>query len=116
MKKSEYFCKNSDLCICLGTSLQIMPVGNYPLLTKKNSGKVVVINLQKTRIDKNADLVINCKLDICLKILFEEFFLMNLKVPRPNQILLLKLKQDIENDIKLLDVSNISIEKDFLLQ
>ncbi|ESO05059.1 hypothetical protein HELRODRAFT_185545 [Helobdella robusta] len=55
---SEEFCRNSDLCLCLGTSLQIMPCGNMPLLTKKNGGRVALVNLQKTRIDNKCDLKI----------------------------------------------------------
>jgi mono-ADP-ribosyltransferase sirtuin 6 len=43
------FAKVADLSICLGTSLQILPVANMPLLAKKNGGKFVTINLQKTK-------------------------------------------------------------------
>lgn len=116
MRVSELVCKNADLCLCLGTSLQIMPVGNYPLLTKKNAGKVVVINLQKTRVDKHADLVINCKLDQLFQTLFEKFITIELKIPRPIEILL-KLPEDdgdASNHRFLLDVSNISIDNLFL--
>lgn len=41
--------READLAICLGTSLQIQPSGNLPVLTLKSGGKLVVINLQKTR-------------------------------------------------------------------
>ena len=39
----------SDLSICLGTTLQIVPAGKLPLLAKKNGGKLVLCNLQPTR-------------------------------------------------------------------
>lgn len=114
MRVSELVCKHADLCLCLGTSLQIMPVGNYPLLTKKNpSGRVVVINLQKTRIDKHADLVINCKLDVLFQLLFQEFLSIELTVPRPVEILLKLAQDDDVNDKFLLDVSNVSIDEAF---
>ena len=45
--------------MCLGTTLQIVPSGNLPLLTKRNGGKVVIVNLQPTKQDKK------CHLKIC---------------------------------------------------
>lgn len=39
----------ADLCICLGTSLQIQPINLVPFNAKKNKGKVVICNLQKTK-------------------------------------------------------------------
>ena len=45
-----FACRLSDLSICLGTTLQIVPAGKLPLLAKKNSGgKMVLCNLQPTR-------------------------------------------------------------------
>ena len=49
-----YF-RQADLAVCLGTSLQIQPSGNLPVLTTKNGGKLVVVNLQKTRHVRNID-------------------------------------------------------------
>lgn len=115
MKVSDLVCKNSDLCLCLGTSLQIMPVGNYPLLTKKNLGKIVVINLQKTRLDKYADLVIHCKLDILFRILFENFLSNEMKIPRSIKIVLKNEDHDANNKF-LLNISNTFIDNDYFLQ
>ncbi|KAJ6654483.1 hypothetical protein lerEdw1_006904, partial [Lerista edwardsae] len=42
-------CRRADLSITLGTSLQIKPSGNLPLLTKKKGGKLVIVNLQPTK-------------------------------------------------------------------
>ena len=55
--------RQADLCLCLGTSLQILPCGNMPLLTKKNSGRIVIVNLQSTRLDKRADLRLHAPVD-----------------------------------------------------
>ncbi|KAI1729945.1 sir2 family domain-containing protein [Ditylenchus destructor] len=60
---AEDFSKASDLSLCLGTTLQIIPVGNLPLLCKKNGGKMVTINLQRTEHAKKTDLIINGKVD-----------------------------------------------------
>ena len=49
--------------MCLGTSLQIFPCANLPLLTKKAGGKVVIVNLQATRLDHHADLIIHHRVD-----------------------------------------------------
>ncbi|XP_015589177.1 NAD-dependent protein deacetylase Sirt6 [Cephus cinctus] len=53
----------ADLSICLGTTLQIIPSGNLPLYTKKYGGRLVICNLQPTKHDKKADLVINGNID-----------------------------------------------------
>lgn len=41
--------RQADLSVCLGTSLQINPSGNLPAQTVKHGGKLVIINLQKTK-------------------------------------------------------------------
>ncbi|XP_032809318.1 NAD-dependent protein deacylase sirtuin-6 isoform X2 [Petromyzon marinus] len=53
---AEKACRNADLTITLGTTLQIKPSGSLPLLTKRNGGKLVIVNLQPTQLDKQADL------------------------------------------------------------
>ncbi|KAH8306736.1 hypothetical protein KR044_011619, partial [Drosophila immigrans] len=53
----------SDLNITLGTTLQIVPSGNLPLKGLKQSGKLVICNLQPTKHDKKAHLVISSYID-----------------------------------------------------
>ncbi|EYC29901.1 hypothetical protein Y032_0005g2325 [Ancylostoma ceylanicum] len=53
------FAKHADLSLCLGTSLQIVPVGDMPLLAQKNGGKMVTVNLQATKHEKKTDLAIH---------------------------------------------------------
>uniref|UniRef100_A0A672UZQ9 NAD-dependent protein deacylase sirtuin-6 n=1 Tax=Strigops habroptila TaxID=2489341 RepID=A0A672UZQ9_STRHB len=55
--------EKADLSITLGTSLQIKPSGNLPLITKKRGGKLVIVNLQATKHDKQADLRIHAYVD-----------------------------------------------------
>ncbi|KAF6097019.1 sirtuin 6 [Phyllostomus discolor] len=56
-------CRNADLSITLGTSLQIRPSGNLPLATKRRGGRLVIINLQPTKHDRQADLRIHGYVD-----------------------------------------------------
>lgn len=57
----------ADVCLCLGTSLQIFPCANFPLLTKKSGGRIAVVNLQATRVDNRADLVIHERVDVVME-------------------------------------------------
>ncbi|XP_062888335.1 NAD-dependent protein deacetylase sirtuin-6 [Mobula hypostoma] len=49
-------CRKSDVAITLGSSLQIKPSGNLPFNTKKKGGKLVIVNLQATKLDRYSDL------------------------------------------------------------
>ncbi|XP_050297223.1 NAD-dependent protein deacetylase Sirt6 [Anthonomus grandis grandis] len=60
---SNFHSSLADLNICLGTTLQIVPSGNLPLRCQKFGGKVVIVNLQPTKHDKKADLIINYYVD-----------------------------------------------------
>ncbi|XP_055106451.1 NAD-dependent protein deacylase sirtuin-6 isoform X3 [Symphalangus syndactylus] len=55
--------RNADLSITLGTSLQIRPSGNLPLATKRRGGRLVIVNLQRTKHDRHADLRIHGYVD-----------------------------------------------------
>ncbi|XP_076465329.1 NAD-dependent protein deacylase sirtuin-6-like [Babylonia areolata] len=59
LQRAEEYSRKAKLSVCLGTSLQIIPSGNIPLQTKKNRGKLVIVNLQPTKQDKK------CNLKIC---------------------------------------------------
>ena len=52
-------CARADLAICLGTSLRIEPAGSLPL----NAKKFVIVNMQVTPKDNDAELVIRAKVD-----------------------------------------------------
>lgn len=54
--------KKCRLHVCIGTTMQLLPANQLPLeaIKKKPSrGRLVIINLQPTKLDKKADLVIN---------------------------------------------------------
>jgi len=75
---AEKFCKLAGLSITIGTSLQILPAANLPLLTRKNGGKLVIINLQPTKHDKKADMMLHGYCDEIFKQIAEE---LELEVP-----------------------------------
>ncbi|KAJ2949625.1 hypothetical protein O0L34_g15549 [Tuta absoluta] len=64
---AEWHSSIADLSICLGTTLQIVPSGNLPLETAKYGGKLVICNLQPTKHDNKADLIINYYVDEVLE-------------------------------------------------
>nr|CAD7572123.1 unnamed protein product [Timema californicum] len=68
----------ADLSICLGTTLQIVPSGKLPLYTKKQGGRVVICNLQPTKFDRKADLVIHTYVD---EMMTELMQLLDLSLP-----------------------------------
>ncbi|VVC24416.1 Sirtuin family,Sirtuin family, catalytic core domain,DHS-like NAD/FAD-binding domain [Cinara cedri] len=67
LQMAELHSINADLCVCLGTSLQIQPINLVPFKAKKNKGKVVICNLQRTMGDRKADLVIHTYVDDMMK-------------------------------------------------
>lgn len=53
----------ADVNICLGSTLQINPSGQLALRNRKYGGKVVICNLQPTKLDAKADLRISGYVD-----------------------------------------------------
>lgn len=81
LSRAQEYSRQTDLSICLGTSLQIVPAAQLPFWCKKNKQKnckVVIINLQPTKFDHKADLVIHDYVDIVMKKLCG---LLNIDVP-----------------------------------
>ncbi|KAL2083876.1 hypothetical protein ACEWY4_019394 [Coilia grayii] len=63
LNRADEASRRADLAIALGTSLQIKPSSDLPLITKRRGGKLVLINLQPTKYDKHADLRIHGYVD-----------------------------------------------------
>lgn len=83
LKQAERESANACVSICLGTSLQITPSCDIPLRTKRKRrmpkdperekvederGKLVIVNLQPTKKDKKADMVIHAPCDRVLRL------------------------------------------------
>lgn len=97
-----FFNRKSDLSICLGTSLQIVPSGNIPLLTKKNGGKLVIVNLQPTKHDKKCDLKISAYVDDVMKALCK---VLKIEVPQYTKPSVCLSSIHSQKDIKELQIS-----------
>lgn len=81
LEMAQQFAAKADLCICLGTSLQIVPAANLPFVCKKrksDQGKVIIINLQPTKFDHKADLVLHDYVDSVLERICKQ---LNISVP-----------------------------------
>uniref|UniRef100_A0A0A9Z7B5 protein acetyllysine N-acetyltransferase n=2 Tax=Lygus hesperus TaxID=30085 RepID=A0A0A9Z7B5_LYGHE len=80
---ADYHSNVADLSVTLGTTLQIVPSGNLPLLAKKReNGRLVICNLQPTKHNKKADMVIHGYVDEVMRHLLE---FLDLKVPDYNR-------------------------------
>lgn len=71
--------KKSKLHICIGTTMQLMPANQLPLEALKgvSRGKLVIINLQPTKLDAKAHLVIHGYADEVMRRIVES---LNIKV------------------------------------
>uniref|UniRef100_T1JDX6 protein acetyllysine N-acetyltransferase n=1 Tax=Strigamia maritima TaxID=126957 RepID=T1JDX6_STRMM len=63
LQEADNHSKMADLNICLGSTLQIIPSGKLPIANKANGGKLVICNLQPTKYDNLADLIVNTYID-----------------------------------------------------
>ncbi|XP_061654490.1 NAD-dependent protein deacetylase sirtuin-6 isoform X1 [Phyllopteryx taeniolatus] len=79
LNKADNASRQADLALTLGTSMQIKPSGDLPLVTKRKGGKVVIVNLQPTKHDKHAHLRINGYVDDVIKQLMEH---LGLDIPK----------------------------------
>lgn len=70
--------QSADIHLVLGSSLRVSPACDMPKITKKKGGKLVIVNLQKTPLDKYADIRIYGKCDDVMGRLMEK---LNLSVP-----------------------------------
>jgi NAD-dependent deacetylase len=51
--------QKAELLIVLGSSLQVSPANQLPLIAKRNGAKLAIVNMEPTELDEWADLVIH---------------------------------------------------------
>ncbi len=58
LQNAELWAATCDLMLVAGTSLEVLPVSDLPLLAKQNGARLLIVNKTETYVDKIADLVI----------------------------------------------------------
>lgn len=58
MQRATELSQDCDLMLAIGSSLVVWPAAGFPLLAKRSGAKLVIINIQPTDQDDQADLVI----------------------------------------------------------
>ena len=59
MNRAHQSVASCDLCFSIGSSLVVYPAAGFPLMAKKQGGRLVIINREPTSADTFADLVIH---------------------------------------------------------
>lgn len=59
LEKAYKWLDETDLFIVLGSSLQVSPANQFPVLAKQNGAKLVIVNHDPTPLDSSADLIIH---------------------------------------------------------
>ncbi|XP_030630327.1 NAD-dependent protein deacylase sirtuin-6 [Chanos chanos] len=78
LNRADEASRRADLALTLGTSLQIKPSADLPLITKRKGGKVVIVNLQPTKHDKHGHLLIHAYVDDVMSRLMKQ---LGLEIP-----------------------------------
>jgi NAD-dependent deacetylase len=57
-RAAEVWSATCDLMLVVGSSLEVIPVADFPLLAKQNGARLIIVNLVETYADQMADVVI----------------------------------------------------------
>lgn len=69
---AETACKESDLLLVAGTSLEVLPTAKLPIYALENGARLIIINNSDTFIDKRADIVIKSDVAEVLPLIAKE--------------------------------------------
>jgi NAD-dependent deacetylase len=59
IEKAWLAAQKAELLIVLGSSLQVSPANQLPLIAKRSGAKLAIVNMEPTELDEWADLVIH---------------------------------------------------------
>ena len=85
----------SDLVVAMGSSMRVNPACQMPLTCIPGGGRFVMINLQKTQVDRSAHLVIHERVDKVIKLLMKK-----LEIPIPEWRRSYRMKVFLSDDKK----------------
>jgi NAD-dependent deacetylase len=71
-RKAEQACKECDLLIVIGSSLEVMPVAGLPMRVVERSMPLIMVNYTETYIDVRADVVLHEDLAEFIPLIVEE--------------------------------------------
>jgi NAD-dependent deacetylase len=54
MERARELCAVADLILCIGTSLEVQPVGSLPLITLQSGGAIAILTQGRTHLDRLA--------------------------------------------------------------
>jgi NAD-dependent deacetylase len=63
INKAEQLSVNAELFVALGSSLVVYPAAQFPLISKRNGSKLIIVNRGESGLDSIADLKIDCDLE-----------------------------------------------------
>jgi len=59
LNKAKWHARSCDLMLVAGSSLEVAPAGDLPLLAKRSGARLILVNLSSTHMDETADVVIH---------------------------------------------------------
>lgn len=71
LQKAQKAARNSDLLLVIGSSLEVAPASDIPLIAKMHHAQVIIINREATALDSSADLVIHGQAEEVLPAIME---------------------------------------------
>ena len=57
--QAESLCKNADLMLIIGSSLEVYPANQLPIFTLESGGRIIIINSTPTPLDSKADVILH---------------------------------------------------------
>ncbi|HMT21659.1 MAG TPA: NAD-dependent deacylase [Promineifilum sp.] len=83
MKAAQQHARAADLMLVAGSSLEVAPACDLPLLALDNGARLIIVNYQETHLDHRADLIIRADLAEVLPRLAEPFRPLPAPIPSP---------------------------------
>ena len=66
LRDAQQSAKQCDVMLIIGSSLEIAPANQLPVIAKRNNAKIIIINLDETHLDHMADVVIHARSSLVL--------------------------------------------------